>query len=294
MRISKAVIFYGDIMKKMKKAYYFSCILVVMLGLANANIVLGSASMPIAPIENYQSALQPDLRFLTKIEAPVPADWSSRAVGAVMESESIIYVDTGVGSAVEKGIIIRTYQIRGGPKDIIPDMDFRNKAILAKGTSRIASKDFSYAILIDQGLIDQNEIKSIKDGGLLVPDCKIVKVYRGKLLGYFQKSKSQIIYFERIKNTETPSACNNMTPSETDMKSFSDRADVYFRQLLSVKDNEITTANETTAKKPKSEVSIGKDNDLEKKLSTLKNLLDKRLITQEDYEKKKAKLLEEF
>lgn len=39
---------------------------------------------------------------------------------------------------------------------------------------------------------------------------------------------------------------------------------------------------------------INKDNDNEAKLKKLRDLRDKGLITQEEYDKKKAKLLEEF
>ena len=42
------------------------------------------------------------------------------------------------------------------------------------------------------------------------------------------------------------------------------------------------------------EKSIEKSDELERKLGTLKNLLDKGLITQEDYNKKKQQLLEGF
>lgn len=238
------------------------------------------SSKPMTPIENYQSALQPDMRFLGKTAAPVKADWSSVSSGAVMEGEALVYVQTGSGNVVEKALIVRTYQIRGGPSTLIPDLDLGNTTLLHKGTTEIGSKDFSYAVLIDQGLIEGPEKKLIKNKGLLMHDCYLHKTYSGKLMDFFQKSKSQILYLERINN------CRSANQMEAKvMNDFSARGDSYLRTLLGV--------SPSTALR-KSEMHPGKDDTLETKLTTLKKLLDAGLITKEDYQKKKTQLLDEF
>jgi len=291
-----------DGMKKKVLYYLTALFFVTAMGLAEhqpAWGAWGSSNQLLTPIDDFQYILQPDLHFLGKGRAPLKADWESTSMGARLESESLFYGQIGNNGAVEKLLIIRTYEIKGGSSVLLPDLDFRNKTLLGSGTQKIAEKEFSYKLLVDQGMIEKTELDLIRKKGLVMSDCYFLKAYSGKLMGFFQKSKSQILYLERIGNGKTGAACVQSVRAEDPVvKDIAARADKYFGKLLGAKDSGKSTPETPVVQKPAAEKpvekSIEKSDELERKLGTLKNLLDKGLITQEDYNKKKQQLLEGF
>jgi len=278
----------------------FCC--VTALGCAKVQPFGESDDELILPIQNYQDALEPEIQFLGKVEGAVKADWHGITRGAPLESESVVYGHIGSGNVVEKALIVRTYKIRGESDTLLPDLMIRNKHLLDSGTVEIASKRLIYKLLIDQGGVGENEKKLISDKGLVISGCYLLKAYSGKLTGVFEKSKSHILYFERIDAGQTGVECRELIQTEGTLlemgkpliNNFTAKADACVGKLLGVETDVERVAGEQTSKKTDDAAPFEGTSVLERKLNTLKNLLDKGLITQDDYDRKKLKLLEDF
>jgi hypothetical protein len=230
------------------------------------------------------------------------ADWQSKMRGAPFESESMVYGHIGNGNVVEKALIIRTYEIRGASATLLPDLILKNKHLLNSGTVKIASKELKYTIAIDQGEVEKNEKKLISDKGLVFSDCYFLKAYSGRLPGIFKKSISHILYFEKPGAGRTGVECKNLIQTDgllsemgkTLLSDFTVKADACVSKFLGVNNIGKSVAAEPTPEKSTAETPLEGASEIERKLTTLKSLLDKGLIVQDDYDRKKLKLLEDF
>ncbi|MBN1380925.1 MAG: SHOCT domain-containing protein [Deltaproteobacteria bacterium] len=268
---------------------------VISVGCAKIQTVVSSSDELLLPIENHQSVLKPDFQFLGKIYVPLNVDGNHMSQGARLESESLVYGQSSSENVIEKALITRTYEIRGASSEFLPDLDFHHLQSLGSGTLRIASKKLSYHLLVHHNILEENEKKLISDNKLHMGDCYLLKAYTGKLKSYFTKAKSHILYLERISNGKTGSVCNQVIRADDQrIGIFSARADKYVGKLFGVNTEEKNVPAEPSAKKPDIGIPVDKGTELEKKLTTLKSLLDKNLITQDDYNKKKSKLLEDY
>jgi hypothetical protein len=265
---------------------------------AQCRAVLGSSDQPIAPVANYRDALKPDLQFLGKVSAPVKAGWESEHSDARLESESLVYGQAESGGTIEKLLVIRTYQVRGESSMVLPELDLDRQPVLDSGTVSVSSTQFAYTLLPGQGSIGQDERELIGSKGYSMAGCYLLKAYSGRLkTGLFAKTVSHILYFEGTGAGSTGAACTQFIQSQDNKRlvnGFSAAADGYVGTLISTAEKGKSVSKETTDEMVLPEMPARRASELERKLTTLKGLLDKGMITQEDYNKKKEKLLEDF
>jgi len=271
-----------------------------MFGCAQTRLLLESEDESISHIKNHREALAPEFQFLGKVRGPEKAAWSSRLRGATLQSESLVYGGVSDDQIVERGIIVRTYKILGESDELLHDLFTDNTHVIDSGSMEVAGKDFSYDLLAKQDVLARNERNVMGSKGLIMKDCYLVKEYRSNVRGFLDKSKTQILYFDATHLDQTGSECVQLfkdVPIEQDsptLLGFTREADRYFTMLLGGKPAEKSTADKQTTMDSDQEEPGSGTTEIERKLTTLKNLLDKGLITEGDYEKKKAELLEEF
>ncbi|MDT8272976.1 MAG: SHOCT domain-containing protein [Desulfomonilia bacterium] len=271
-----------------------------MLGCAQTRIPLESEDESISHIKNHREALAPDLQFLGKVRGAEKAAWSSRLRGATLQSESLVYGSVSDNQVVERGIIVRTYKILGESDELLHDLFTDNTHVIDSGSMEVAGKDFSYDLLAKQDVLARNERNLMGSRGLIIKDCYLVKEFRSNMRGFFDKSKSHILYFEATHLDQTGSECVHLfkdVPTEqysAALLTFTQEADRYLTMLLGGKPAVESAADKQTTMDSDQGEPGSRRTEIERKLTTLKNLLDKGLITEGDYEKKKAELLEEF
>lgn len=288
----------------MKKGILYCCfaafLCVVAVGCANMKSFVSNGSGLMAPIENHESVLRPDFQFLGKVKSPLKAGWhkgQSGLDGLMMDGESVVYGQFGAGGVLEKAILVRTYEIRGASEDLLPDIDFQRLKVLGSATQTIADHDLSSTLLIGHAPISLDEKRTIGHDKISTSDCYLIKTYSGKLKSYFIKSKSHIFYLEKIdKGNEADASCKHVAIGKDDprISDFSERADQYVVKLLGASGVAKTVSADPSGKKTDAGGTLEESGDLEHKLSTLKSLLDKGLITPEEYHQKKMKLLENY
>jgi len=263
----------------------------------------GRSDESISTIKNYQDVLTPEFRFLGKVAGAARADWSSTVQGgSTFESESLLYGQVGDGNIITRGLIVRTYKVRGEAADRLPGPVSSKSDALGSGTVKITGRTLAYELMAESNFLQRHEAKIIHDKGYTMSACYLVKAYSGKLAGFFEKATSHIIYFENSEDGQAGISCARLAESvvlsadqKMLMNEFGVRGDTTVGTLLGGGAAPETAVAETSAP-TKTDVAVPTTGttELERKLSTLKKLLDKGYITQEDYDKKKLELLENF
>lgn len=285
-----------------RKSFYnilaMCCIL--FFGCAQTKTLLNEENESISLIKNHQEALTPSLKFIGKVIGGEDPMLSTILRGASLKSESLVYGHVTENNVIEQGMIIRTYRIYGESDTPLDDLLRVNNHVIDSGNMEIAHKQIMYDMLAEQDILKQNEKDLIGSKGLSIQDCYLVKYYRVDHSGFLDKNRSQIVFFDSTYLEKIDHDCIHLTKKplpEQDTLQFNEfnrQADSYLRTLLEGKAAERIEAGSQASMSPGSETPDSGPTEIERKLSTLKILLDKGLITQSDYEKKKSELLENF
>jgi len=238
-----------------------------------------------------------------------------------IEATSYLFGQMDQNNRIAKGILIRMLVMHGDPSQVVPEMFAKTtKNILESGEMKILEEKYRYDLYPEQELFTQ------KEKGLLVnsrvPSCFLVKQLSIKT-GLGNKSRVQVLYFEDVSNTCGNRPCGAcLDPKDRTaeqrqfLPGFTDRSYASIR-FLKTKTVEDTTSRYVDAepkvqpapfetvrpapvvpvapveKAPPDAQSIKIDT-LEKRLEALKRIYEKNLISKEDYEKKKAEILNEL
>jgi len=236
------------------------------------------------------------------------------------ERESYLFEQTGDDGALKRGVLIRIYHIMGNPEQEVPEMFLRAWKPLETGSMKILKDDYDYRVLACQHVLLQRErkIPSSHD----TAGCFLAKGLERRA-GFGNKSRVQIIYYEPLPQglpCDTWRDVNNLSQGQkTILANFIDRSyqGVRFMKKDSVVDTtsryvdkvdmdggDATTRYTAPQKAVETPVPVvtpapvapeaGAKSAVEKRLDTLKNLLDKELITPEDYDRKKTQILEDL
>ncbi len=217
-----------------------------------------------------------------------------------------------------QGVIIRLYTIAGDPSQWSPDPLSGAENIVEKGKIKIDDKSstdgilssnepYRYGIFTATDLFSRKEAALITGKGIEIPGCLLVKTLE-KSTGIGNKSQIHIIYFEDIGG-DTCNALTKTSEFSDDQTaligSFVGRSNAAIQFMASEEAGDtprfITAPpapeqKEPPASSPADTTPVeGTDlPDIGAKLRTLKQLLNEGLITPEDYERKKEKLLDEW
>lgn len=238
----------------------------------------------------------------------------------IFESASYLFEQTGDDGTLRRGVLIRIYRVMGNPEQEVPEMFPRTWRPLETGSMKILKDDYTYRVLACPHVLLQREREIPSNQGSV--GCFLAKGLERRA-GFGNKSRVQIIYFEPLPQgmpCDTWRDVNNLSQEQKAiLDGFIDRSyqGIRFMKKDSVIDTTSryvdkvdmdggdTTTRYTAPQKavetPKPVVTpapaapeTGAESAVEKRLKTLKKLLDKGLITPEDYEKKKAQILEDL
>ena len=209
------------------------------------------------------------------------------------------------GGILQKGILIRLTVVRGDPSKANDEQIFQSaKNPLDSGIVKILNDEYDYLLYTRNDFFTEEE-KGILKSGSTAP-CNLIKLLE-KEAGLGNKSLVQVFYFEDASSeclNVSCDACLQGTIDESTKKEFLGGFDERSYQAISfMEPKKIVDATsryvkpENTPMKPAEVISPatkaeGPPESVENRLKVLKDLLDKNLITREDYEKKKAEILE--
>ena len=239
-----------------------------------------------------------EIRHMATVEeerAPERSSFENDLLENTTRYTSYIFGDA---AAMTKGVIIRTRTVTGNPNQVFEPLLPERGHELATGMTKILGDEYRYYAVASDNLLTEKEQRALS--GRNISGCLLVKgLERGFALG--NKSLLQILYFERIEDFD----CNSWQDpkaltgeQESLLGAFLDRS---YQEIRFMKGEEVVDA---TAKyvdsDQKKDAAVETppppaaplSGDIEKRLEILKNLRDKDLITAEEYENKKAEILE--
>ncbi|MBW2557270.1 MAG: SHOCT domain-containing protein [Deltaproteobacteria bacterium] len=237
----------------------------------------------------------------------------------IFERSSYLFEQTGDDGAFERGILIRIYRVMGNPEQKVPEMFPRAWRPLETGAIKIMKDDYTYRILACPHVLLQGEREIPSNHG--AAGCLLAKGLERRA-GFGNKSRMQIIYFEPLPQgmpCDIWRDVDNLSQEQkTILSGFIDRSyqGIRFMKKDSVvnaaslyvdkvdMDGGDATTRYTTTPEPEEVETPGRvetpapeagaESVVEKRLETLKRLFDKGLITPEDYDTKKAQILEDI
>jgi hypothetical protein len=230
---------------------------------------------------------------------------------------SYLFAKTTAAKRLAKGVVIRLSIITGDPNQWSPDLLAGAENVLEEGKIRIEDKSspegilsmkepYRYGIFTGARVLLENEASHITAKGITMPGCLLVKTLE-KATSLGNKSRMHLLYFEDIGSEACTALTGASTPSEDQralITSFIGRSNSAIQFMAAEEDGTgqrlISAPPATADKKPLAPAAKtgetapvgGELPDIASKLHTLKELLDKGLITQEDYERKKQELLD--
>jgi len=245
---------------------------------------------------------------------------TSDPMECIFESASYLFEQTGDDGSLRRGVLIRIYRVMGNPEQEVPEMFPRAWKPLETGSMKILKDDYTYRVLACPHVLLRRE-RAIPSNHCAA-GCFLAKGLERRA-GFCNKSRVQIIYFEPLPQgmpCDTWRNVNNLSQEQkTILAGFIDRSyqGIRFMKKDSVIDTTSRyvdkvdmdggdattryTAPPKAVETPKPVVApvpvapeTGAESAVEKRLETLKKLLDKGLITPEDYDRKKAQILEDL
>jgi len=249
--------------------------------------------------------IDPALELIGTVEEErAPAKNSSRNDPQENISKNLSYIfgDGITDAAMTRGVIIRTRSVSGNPNQVLEPVLPSPRNELVSGTTKILGDEYyAYAVASDN-LFTEREQRALS--GYNLSGCFLVKGLESAF-GLGSKSLLQILYFERISSPDGIARCGAWqdpgiltAEQDTVLGAFVERS---YQAIRFVKGGEVIDATtkyvdrdentDTQAETPPRVAAPGAG-DIEKRLTVLKNLRDKDLITAEEYERKKVEILE--
>ncbi|MCX5839766.1 MAG: SHOCT domain-containing protein [Deltaproteobacteria bacterium] len=240
----------------------------------------------------------------------------------IIDATSYLFGQIDQNNRIAKGVLIQMLVMHGNPSQVVPEM-FANtrKNTLESGEMKILEETYQYDLYIEQELFTQKERALLVKSR--VPSCFLVKQLSIRA-GLGNKSRIQLLYFEDVSNTCGNRPCgacldlkNRTAEQKQFLQEFTDRSYASTR-FLKTKILEDTTSRYVDAQpkmqptpveqvrpapvvipaapveKAPTVIESVKADTVEKRLEALKRIYEKNLISKEDYEKKKAEILNEL
>jgi hypothetical protein len=221
-----------------------------------------------------------------------------------MQDTSYIFGQFDQDGTLTKGILMRLMILTGDPNQAVLYQPPKKESILNSGIEKILDNEYQSFVYTQNDLFTQEEKKLISQHPL--PTCYLVKLLERKD-GLGNKSRIALFYFENSASVCGDSPCEvcfkqgDLSNSQKQiMSAFIERsyASVRFiesRKAIDTTSRYVDTARKTQAQaKNEQDAATLKAGTIEQRLKELKDLYDKNLITKEDYEKKKADILNQL
>jgi len=215
------------------------------------------------------------------------------------QATSYIFGQFNADKKLVKAVIVRSLLSNGDPNQVFHDFYPGLSIPLDSGKMKILEEEYQYSLFAQQYFFAEEEKDLIRAASL--PSCYLVKKIENRI-GFGNKSKLQIFYLE----DPGLSQCNELNPASLTeqqkqlIQGFTDRSFQNIRFMKTPKQTVDTTSRyvdqeqTATPSKPVQSAPADKAQIMEEKLKTLKDLHDKNLITDEEFNKKKAEILKDL
>lgn len=218
---------------------------------------------------------------------------------------SYLFGQGGPQGKLSKGVLVRLTVVRGDPGKARSDKSLKGMDIpLDSGVVKILNDEYEYTFRVRNDLFTQEEAETFTS--VSMAPCYLVKFLERKA-GLGNKSSVQIYYFEDMSSACPGAPCDTCLRGSVDdligrhvIRDFDERS---YRAMSFMEPKKIVDVTTRYVRpEDKDAISVqaapqggkgdGHSGSIEERLKVLKDLLDKNLITREDYEKKKTEILE--
>jgi hypothetical protein len=226
-------------------------------------------------------------------------DTSTHADGEPQDrTSSYLFGQFDSRKVLMKGTVIRLKVVRGDPSKAWQDGTAQTvKNPLDSGTVKILDEEYGYLLYTGKDFFTVEELGLLSSSG--VSPCYLIKSLERKA-GLGNKSQVSIFYLEDAASACSTGSCNECLqgkplsgPHQQIVRDFDERSYQAISFQEPKKTVDATSRYVKPEDKPSQPMKTGDaPESMENRLKVLKDLLDKDLITREDYEKKKAEILE--
>jgi len=232
----------------------------------------------------YAIKVDPEIKFVGKVDNSMYRQSDTDPLfSANIKSDAYFFAQIK-DNRVNKGVLIKFDELNTGYW--LPDLFDKVKTKLVSGVTKINEVSYQY-VITNMPMANTSEIKYITDKGYITSNCYLWKALKAK------KSEQvllSIIYTEDISNNEELKGykCFDWNKSELlleDQKKF-------LREFNLRADKNIEILKVSNI--PQYTEKVQSEDDVELKLKKVKELFDKGLINQEEYNNKKAELLKKY
>ncbi len=244
-----------------------------------------------------------DLSYIGTIEGPAQEQSGTMKADVQYSTTSYLFGRFTPEGMLDRGVLVRFKVVTGDPSKAPRGQDGQGaENPLESGFVRFHEEEYQYKVYAGKSVLDEREL------GLLKPSaaspCYLIKLLE-KDAGLGNKSGTRIFYFEDIASACPGTACEDCLGSaiveerrQQVLRDFDERS---YRSIAFLETRKVIDA--TSKYGPRKETppaGIPPSNPLDKgssadtvehRLRTLKDLLDKNLITREDYDRKKEEIL---
>lgn len=284
---------------------------VLLLGCSGLEKELGKFG-PGSLVENnvVQSSLPelrikvaPDLGYIGSVQSGSEktdsyASTSISADDGTFRAVSYLFGETGPDTRLKRGVIVRLLAVTGNPNQPAQQRflrDIRPSGTIESGRMKIFDEEYASSLFFKDDIFTEAEKGLLK--GKAIPSCTLVRQIEKKE-GFGNKSRAIISYFEELSPCSGDVA--NLPGKERFLNDFTERSYSAVRFLEPEKTFDATPRytdpdrSGSSSGKGREGVRPDMSGSVEKRLQALKDLYDKNLISEEDYEKKKAEILGEL
>jgi len=249
--------------------------------------------------------IDPSLKYIGSAEVTAKDPSTHPNNDSQDSTSSYLFGDLDPQGRLLKGILIRLTVVRGDPSKARQQDETvkQTENLLDSGLVKIMNDEYDYFLYTRTGVFTAEEQEVFPSG----PDspCYLTK-YLAKNAGLGNKSQVVVIYFEDVSSGCTKGACDTClagdSPEATreqvlrdfDNRSYSSISFVEPKKIVDVTSRYVRPEDKKEGPSDKIPQTISKEGaseEVESRLRVLKDLLDKNLITHEDYEQKKAEIL---
>jgi hypothetical protein len=266
---------------------------------------LFSSSFPEIKLQmNRELKYLGSVQIAEKINAGLNANFDPREQS--FDADAYLFVQTDPQKRITRGVLIRMLVAHGDPSQDVPEIFTKtSKNILESGEMNILKETYQYDLYTEQELFVPQERALLRNSR--VPPCLLVKRLSIKA-GLGHKSRVHLIYFEDASTACGNRPCgtclvskNRSAEQKQFLREFTDRSFASIR-FLETKTIEDTTSRYVDGVPKAQPAPAGmapvygpsKADTVEKRLEALKRIYEKNLISQEEFEKKKAEILNEL
>jgi hypothetical protein len=249
--------------------------------------------------------IDPSLSYVGKAEHVAPEASINPNNRDIQDStSSYLFGQVDSQGRLREGILLRLTVVRGDPSKARNGLSAQEKAVsLDSGLVKILNDEYGYTLYSNGDLFTEEEAGILASGS--TASCYLVKLLE-RQAGLGNKSLVQIYYFEDISSECPREQCSTCLLAVADeskrkqiIRDFDERSYLVIsfmepKKIVDETSRYVKPGDKGT--KPVEEISQDRNGDgtsgsMEERLRVLKDLLDKNLITREDYEKKKAEIL---